>query len=110
MAKFLKSKLKNSSEQDLVPGVSSTVSFVAFQGMPSLPSMAEGLESLSISINGPITEITATVGNAIYKNSIKQMYSRISQFPSTQYKPMSIIPDSFQLGTTARFSQLMKGL
>ena len=110
MLKALYTKLNESAISDEEHSISRSMTFLMLEeGMPSIPSMEEGLESLQISISGNKTEVSLTVGNSTVKGAQRALAERMVQSPSTMYRPGNIMGDSVFEQTTPRFQNMMKG-
>ena len=110
MLNALYAKLNESAISDTEPSMSRTMTFLMLEdGMPDIPSMEEGLESLQISISGNKTEVSMTVGNSTVKGAQRALAERMVQSPSTMYRPGNIMGDSVFEQTTPRFQNMMKG-
>ena len=113
MSGYLYQKLRQAAVSDNTVAQSRTLTYVStkrFEGEGfQMPTIAEGLESLSVSINGNRTEVSLTVGNSIQRQASKAMFERMVQSPGTLYRPGGIMPNSFMQGTTPRFQNFMKG-
>ena len=106
-------KLRQAAASDNTVAVSKTLTYVSTKRFEEeefdMPTMAEGLESLSVSINGNRTEVSLTVGNSIQRQASKAMFERMVQSPGTLYRPGGVMPNSFQQGVSPRFQNFMKG-
>ena len=124
MQGYLYKKLRNAAVADKTVAQSRSISYVSTtrfetfrQGESSnadeaeieLPTIAEGLEGIQISINGSQTEVSLTVGNTQQRQASKAMFERMVQSPGTLYRPGGLMPNSFMQGTTPRFQNFMKG-
>lgn len=74
----------------------------------SLPSIADGVESLAVSVTGTRIEVSIAVGGKAFSQGVKSMVGRSVQTPTAQYRPSSLVPDAFTESVNPRFTQAMR--
>ena len=76
----------------------------------TLPSVADGLESLSISSAGGKVEVSMTIGNSFERAAKKAMYQLMASNSHLQHVSHTQVPDTFTSSVSPRFAALSKGL
>ena len=111
MAAALETKIGNSTWVDTAAASSRSLSVVLGENSAALtlPSVSEGLESLSISTSGGKLEITMTVGNSFERQAKKAMFKLMSSNTHTQHVSNTQVPDTFASTASPRFVQLSQG-
>jgi hypothetical protein len=75
----------------------------------TLPSITDGLESLSISSAGGKLEVSITVGNSFERQAKKAMFQLMASNSHLQHVSNTMVPDTFTSSASPRFVQLAKG-
>lgn len=110
MTAALNEKLSLSSGADRSFGISESLTFLVNEesNQFAIPSIADGVESFGVSMNGGRLEISLTVGGKTFDRGIKSMMGRLVQSPRNQYRPSSLVPDSYEESVNPRFKQAMR--
>ena len=111
MSSALGKKISNSTWVDTSAAASRSVSVILGENSAALtlPSVADGLESLSISTSGGKLEITMTVGNSLERQAKAAMFKLMSSNSHLQHVSNTIVPDTFISTASPRFVQLAQG-
>ena len=112
MSSALGAKIAASTWVDTAAASSRSVTVILGEDSSALtlPSVSEGLESLSISTSGGRLEITMTVGNSFERQAKKAMFKLSSSNTHPQHVTSTQVPDTFSSTASPRFVQLSQGL
>ena len=108
----LQSKVNAHQWTDTSSAASQTMTVVLGDdlGDITLPTIEEGLESLSITNSNGKLEISISVGNRFERESKRAMFDLMASVPSLQHVAAPNIPDTFIGGASPKLVQISKGL
>ena len=110
MKEQLKEKIANNVWSDTEASNSQTISFIATGGVPSLPDIGEGLESLNVSQRDGLLEVSITVGDSNLRAAKMAMINMRANNSKLRHGYSTHIPDTFASINSQRLVALSKGI
>lgn len=110
MKAALSEKIGNNVWSDSSDSSSSSISFIATDSDVSIPSISEGLESLSITQRGSLLEVQISVGDSNIRAAKMAMLSLRANNSRLRHGYSTHIPDTFSSISNQRLVSLGKGI